>query len=587
VDIQLPDGTMVQGVPDGTSKAELAQKLKANGRDVPADWLAPSPAAPAAKSGPPQFTGKPSDWLQAGQGVMRLMDEPRKILASALGGGAATGPISDVVGLADIPAHMAGLTQTTPEEMKQKVGQGISQAAAPMSSIGRAIDKYNPMNLIGRGVEALAKKGENLVAPPKTSGPLRSALGYGVKGAIEQAPNVIGALGGKRAGESFPERQAALSKLKSENAITDATRKAVHDAGLVTPPEGKSWIAGIPGVGRIDKWIAKADEARVDKLVAKDFGKEKILPGDLKSIREAQWPAYENIVKSATKEPITEQPPPKTVKSAILDERGQPITRQIEQPPVTRVPGMKAHREFRSQLAKNMVETRRALKKYPETNKAMAPALRLMREYSKKEIDPADALNSIKKLRREAGINFKSRDDPMKLNTAFTQKFIADSLEDMFERNLQETGQTQALQAFRKARTMIAKTYDAEYAYNKSTGHFDANKLRILEDRGRPLSQNLALVAKFARAYPKAAQKVGELPRVTLWDLGVSGAFALAGHPYFGLGEIAGRVGIPAAAERGLFQTRTPSYQAGYGAQSLYPLLGAALSGNQIAPPPQ
>lgn len=39
MDVRLPNGTVVQGVPDGTTRAQLAQKLKANGRDVPSEWL--------------------------------------------------------------------------------------------------------------------------------------------------------------------------------------------------------------------------------------------------------------------------------------------------------------------------------------------------------------------------------------------------------------------------------------------------------------------------------------------------------------------------------------------------------------------
>ena len=45
MDVQLPDGTVVQGVPDGTTKMQLAQKLHDNGRAVPPEWLAPPAGA--------------------------------------------------------------------------------------------------------------------------------------------------------------------------------------------------------------------------------------------------------------------------------------------------------------------------------------------------------------------------------------------------------------------------------------------------------------------------------------------------------------------------------------------------------------
>jgi hypothetical protein len=53
MDVRLPDGTIIQGVPDGTTKADLAAKLQSNGMAVPADWLAaePPPKQAAVKAG--------------------------------------------------------------------------------------------------------------------------------------------------------------------------------------------------------------------------------------------------------------------------------------------------------------------------------------------------------------------------------------------------------------------------------------------------------------------------------------------------------------------------------------------------------
>ena len=34
MDVRLPDGTVIQNVPDGISKAELTAKLKSNGYDI-------------------------------------------------------------------------------------------------------------------------------------------------------------------------------------------------------------------------------------------------------------------------------------------------------------------------------------------------------------------------------------------------------------------------------------------------------------------------------------------------------------------------------------------------------------------------
>jgi hypothetical protein len=49
MDVRLPDGTVIQNVPEGTTKADLVAKLQRNGMAVPSEWLAQS-AAPAEGS---------------------------------------------------------------------------------------------------------------------------------------------------------------------------------------------------------------------------------------------------------------------------------------------------------------------------------------------------------------------------------------------------------------------------------------------------------------------------------------------------------------------------------------------------------
>jgi hypothetical protein len=53
VDVRLPDGTVIKGVPDGISKADLTAKLKANGYDVSgfAETKAPKPEPTAGDRG--------------------------------------------------------------------------------------------------------------------------------------------------------------------------------------------------------------------------------------------------------------------------------------------------------------------------------------------------------------------------------------------------------------------------------------------------------------------------------------------------------------------------------------------------------
>jgi hypothetical protein len=597
------------------------------------------PDAPTPnQSTSPQFTGKPSDWLQAGQGVMRLMDEPRKILASALGGGAATGPISDVAGLADIPAHMAGLTQTTPEEMKQKVGQGISQAAAPMSSIGQAIDKYNPMNLIGRGVEALAKKGESLVAPPKTSGPLRSALGYGVKGAIEQAPNVIGALAGKRAGESFPERQAALDAEKKLNEPRDDLAHAADAAGYIRPSEKgmKAAASGIAGKAKEEKTLTLHNEKNAEARLGSEVGipdGEPPTADARESAEQAQVDKYKAMVNAAgprlqvtnqvrdavssTLSKINEKvgtAPELTKTQSIL--KGFLKKLSPNDPAIKEIPGKTKTGIFQT-IEKTAVEQPFNL----HAKRPVAPGniLRTLEQtasespgphaYGSPELAPSPTspvptpltptvdtrwvMEQISDLRRFAKNDKINRDW-----AAYDARMgLSNQLENLIEDNLNDKNKPLVGQ-FRQARVTLAKLHLLDAIADDATGRINLQKLAQLSQKPQyrgSLTGEFKLAADFARAYKKAAAPVtGEaIPRFTVLDglFAASGATsALLGHPG-GLGVAAGEIGarlaVPALARRGMLRNPVPTYQAGYGGPSAYPLLGAALSGNQIAPPPQ
>lgn len=66
MDVRLPDGTVIQNVPEGTTKADLVAKLKNNGMAVPSEWLQSAPA--------------PQPVQEAGKSLNRgLSDVPRQI----------------------------------------------------------------------------------------------------------------------------------------------------------------------------------------------------------------------------------------------------------------------------------------------------------------------------------------------------------------------------------------------------------------------------------------------------------------------------------------------------------------------------
>lgn len=92
MDVRLPDGTIVQGVPDGMTKADLTAKLKANGHDVSWAGSASSiPTEPGANTTP--TPDKPIGWQDR---IMGAIETPMALGAGAIGGVIA--PIAGVFG---------------------------------------------------------------------------------------------------------------------------------------------------------------------------------------------------------------------------------------------------------------------------------------------------------------------------------------------------------------------------------------------------------------------------------------------------------------------------------------------------------
>ncbi len=119
-------------------------------------------------------------------------------------------------------------------------------------------------------------------------------------------------------------------------------------------------------------------------------------------------------------------------------------------------------------------------------------------------------------------------------------------MEDLIERNLNQTGNAELLTNYRNARQILAKTYDVEKALNPATGNIDAGKLAASLKKGRPLTGELKQVAEFASRFPKATQtveKMGSLPQLSPLDFGTA---AIAGSAAGPVG-LAGLIARPAA----------------------------------------
>lgn len=173
--------------------------------------------------------------------------------------------------------------------------------------------------------------------------------------------------------------------------------------------------------------------------------------------------------------------------------------------------------------------------------------------------DAGDAIDATKVLREAADKAYRQGDATL----GKANKAAADAIEGMLERHLQAAGQPEALQAFRDARKLIAKTYTVQKGLNGQTGQVAANKLADQLAKGKPLSDELRTVAEMATAFPKATQSLKEAPKaMSPLDFAV-GAFGAGGGNPVPMAAMAARpvirnVLLSKMAQNGALQQGTP-----------------------------
>ena len=218
-------------------------------------------------------------------------------------------------------------------------------------------------------------------------------------------------------------------------------------------------------------------------------------------------------------------------------------------------------------------------KEFPELTKNEAVDT-LKTALSKKAISPTAAVELTKKLRYDAGVNFKAFDDPAKLALAKAQRGAADALDGLVERSLTSQGQPELASSYNAARTTIAKAHDIESALMPD-GHINAQVLAKIGESGK-LTGPLKTIADFASNFPKAVQPVSKIgsPAITTLrtSIGTAAGAGIGGIPGAMIGG-AVAYGTPWTARQMLLSgpgqalMASPSYATGAGSQTVSNLL--------------
>lgn len=514
MDVELPDGTVVEGVPDGMSRADLVVRLQRNGYDV--SKLGPAPKQPTFGE---MFKAEAMTSLPGGivRGVKDVIDTGAEYL-SKLGGNSAQVQAGNDAGKADFKAaqDLVGAGGSDVSRFGGNVigtgpvGPVLATAAKTLKAAPAVVSALRTSGMNAGGATGAAGIGARVLGGGATGAasaglvnPGDEVTGGVIGAALPPALKIAGPLGTKVGGlfrgpEQAPEIAAAIAAARQSGYVIPPTQ--------AKPTLSNRLMEGFAGKISTAQNASARNQGVTNRKAAEALG----LPPDapitaetLKNVREQAGKAYEAVASAGT---MKMQPGYDAALDKIVD------------------PYLLAAKGFPGAKVSPIVDEIEALR---------TPIA-----------DAASVVAKVGELRKKADAAFASGDKAM----GKALRGGADALEEAIETHLGMTGAPVDLLAnFRTARTLIAKTYSVEKALNQTTGTVDAKKLAGQLARGKPLSGGLKEAGEFAARFPKAAQTpevMGSLPGTSPLDWAAAGSVGMAtGNPL----ALAGVLGRPMA----------------------------------------
>lgn len=192
MDIELPDGRVLKGIPEGTTKAQIIAKLKANGHDTSKLEGPPVDAAsqiPGQRSTSAPAIDAPTSWLDRLRGTV----ETGATLATAI-------PAGVIGSVAGIGQGLFGGKYGTPE--------GAREAEATMGKVADYFT-YHPRGQAGQEMTGTVGKVFNELGPATMALPELNMLGRAAAPVAQMAGDIV-ARGGAAVGESGANALARL-----------------------------------------------------------------------------------------------------------------------------------------------------------------------------------------------------------------------------------------------------------------------------------------------------------------------------------------------------------------------------------------
>ena len=257
MDVRLPDGTVIQGVPDNISKAELVQRLQRNGMTVPGDWLQQAQQAAPEGSKNNDLASQLGLFVRAGlKGAVALPAMAADAVGGALNATGLPGPIvgafggnpnfkflrtlsaaDDLMSRAGVPKPDTPTQRVVSKGVELGMGGGLGAKGADMLSRGatgvsqQVLQRLaaNPETQIAAGTGAGFAGQQSAESGGGTGAQFVSSLLGGLTGA--------GLAGGtKSAAQALAQRNApAMQPAEIERRIMVALERQGIDPQSITP----------------------------------------------------------------------------------------------------------------------------------------------------------------------------------------------------------------------------------------------------------------------------------------------------------------------------------------------------------------
>jgi hypothetical protein len=267
----------------------------------------------------------------------------------------------------------------------------------------------------------------------------------------------------------------SASLVNPEDALTGAM------VGAVAPNV-------IKGLAITGKALGEKSAAKYAETLAK-FNRNAPMRETLKEGIDAGYVVPPNLVNPSTKNAIIESFSGKQATGQLASVRNQDVTEKL----VRKSLG----------LADDAPLTKSALEQIRKVEGGAYKAV------SNLNPNAAADLEALKQARNDAQGWFNAYNrtaSPDDLAKAKGFRDTAELLELQLEGHAKTAGEDALIPALRAARKQIAKTYTVERALNDATGSVNAKTIGRMYDKGKPLSDGLDTVGRFASGFPSVNQ---------------------------------------------------------------------------------